>query len=185
VVTVPQPHIPQNAATDCIFFVGLVNLLTRANNIYKKKTVWKMCLYYLMTLIKMFLDLQKLCKGLPDQEFTFKSWFIRQVNSVPPKVSTTVTATVEMGPSGPSSEGIGANHEMEKSGSSRGGVDSTRCSITVTEVLPLLSSSVWHIEQMWKLKQYSEVMMLTPKKVILKEVKKRMRNSRTNGRITV
>lgn len=60
------------------------------------------------------------------------------MNSVPPKVPTTVTATVEMGPSGPSSEGTGANHETEKSGSSRG-VDSTRCSVTVTEVLPLLS----------------------------------------------
>jgi len=77
-----------------------------------------------------------------------------------------VTATVEMGPSGPNSEGIGANHEMEKSGSSRG-VDNTLCSVTVMEVLPLLSASVCHIEQMSKLKQYPEVLMLTPKKVIL------------------
>ena len=99
------------------------------------------------------------------------------MNSVPSKVPTTVTATVKMGLSGPRSEGIGANHEMEKSGSSRG-VESTRCSVTVMEVLPLLSASVWHIEQMSKLKQYSEGLMLTPKKVVLKEVKKRMRNGR-------
>ena len=67
------------------------------------------------------------------------------MNPVPPKVPTTVTATVQMGPSGPSSEGLGPSHEKEKSGSSRG-VDSTRCSVTDMEVLPLLSAAVWYID---------------------------------------
>jgi hypothetical protein len=46
------------------------------------------------------------------------------------------------------------------------------------EVLPLLSASVWHIEQMSKLKQYSEVLLVTPKRVILGEVKNTERNCR-------
>jgi hypothetical protein len=56
--------------------------------------------------------------------------------------------------------------------------------VTVMEIFPLLSASVWHIQQMSKPKQYTEILMLTPKKVILKEVKKWKRNGR-RGRITV
>ena len=62
-----------------------------------------------MVLIKKLLELQKLYQGLSGHEFTFKAWLIHRVDSVPPKVPTTVTMTIEMVLAGPSSEGIDAN----------------------------------------------------------------------------
>jgi hypothetical protein len=86
--------------------------------------------------------------------------------------------TIEIGPAGPNSEVTGTSHENERSGSSSG-VDSSGSSVTVMEVLTLVSTSLWHIEKMSMRKQCSEVLMSTPRKVMLEEVTKRKRNSRS------
>ena len=76
-----------------------------------------------------------------------------------------MTATMEMGLTDTGFEGTGASNEMERYVSNRE-VHNIRSSVTVMEIVPLLPIYGWRIEKTSKPKQYSEILMFTPRKFV-------------------